>query len=80
MLRVILIHSGPVILPELEESLGLYAQKILAERKVEIQLKAKIESFSGGVVRLTDGTVLLTNTLVWTAELPRILCSKQFRA
>jgi len=67
MVRVMLIHSGPVILPELEESLGVYAQKILVGRKVEIYLKTKIESFSGGAVRLTDGTTILTNTLVWTA-------------
>src|SRR5437763_7548436 len=29
MLRVILVHSGPAILPELGESLGRYAQKVL---------------------------------------------------
>jgi NADH dehydrogenase FAD-containing subunit len=45
MVRVVLIHSGPVILPELEENLGVYAQKILAGRKIEIHLKTKIESF-----------------------------------
>jgi NADH:ubiquinone reductase (H+-translocating) len=67
MVRVILIHSGPVILPELEESLGVYAQKILAERKVEIYLKTKIDSFLDGKVRLTDGTMIPTKTLVWTA-------------
>jgi NADH:quinone reductase (non-electrogenic) len=67
MVRVMLIHSGPVILPELEESLGVYAQKILAGRKVEIHLKTKIEGFSGGTVRLSDGTVIPTKTLVWTA-------------
>jgi NADH:ubiquinone reductase (H+-translocating) len=67
MVRVILIHSGSVILPELEKSLGVYAQKILAGRKVEIRLNTKIESFSGEAVRLTDGTMIPTNTLVWTA-------------
>jgi NADH dehydrogenase len=83
MVRVILIHSGPVILPELEKSLGVYAQKILAGRKVEIRLKTKIESFSGRAVRLTDGTTILTNTLVWTAGtspnplLETIPCAKE---
>ena len=83
MVRVILIHSGPVILPELEKSLGVYAQKILAGRKVEIRLKTKIESFSGGAVRLTDGTTIFTNTLVWTAGtspnplLETIPCAKE---
>jgi len=83
MVRVVLIHSGPVILPELEESLGVYAQKVLAGRKVEIHLNTKIESFSGRAVRLTDGTIILTNTLVWTAGtspnplLEKIPCAKE---
>jgi NADH dehydrogenase len=47
MVRVMLIHSGPVILPELEESLGVYAQKILAGRKIEIYLKTKDRKLFG---------------------------------
>ena len=54
-------------MPELEESLGVYAEKILAGRKVEIHLKTRIESFSDGTVRLTDGSTIRTNTLIWTA-------------
>jgi len=67
MVRVILIHAGPVILPELGTSLGVYAEKVLSGRKVEIRLNTKIESFSDGAVRLTDGTMIPTKTLVWTA-------------
>ena len=67
MLRVVLIHSGPVILPELGERLGTYAHRKLAGRKVEIRLNTKVEGFSGRTVRLSDGTVIDTNTLVWTA-------------
>ena len=67
MLRVVLIHSGPVILPELEETLGNYAERKLSGRKVEIHLNTKVESFSGQMVRLSDGTAIETNTLVWTA-------------
>jgi NADH:ubiquinone reductase (H+-translocating) len=67
MLRVVLVHSGPTILPELGGKLGAYAQKKLASRKVEIRLNTKVEAFSGKAVRLTDGTTIPTNTLVWTA-------------
>src|SRR5271155_3890317 len=67
MLRVVLVHSGPVILPELEERLGEYAQRKLAGRKVEIRLNTKVEDLSGRTVRLSDGTTISTNTLVWTA-------------
>jgi NADH dehydrogenase len=45
MLRVVLVHPGPAILPELEERLSAYAQKSLASRKVEIRLNTKVEDF-----------------------------------
>src|SRR6201987_26898 len=38
LLWVVLVHSGPVILPELGESLGEYTEKVLAQRGVEIRL------------------------------------------
>ena len=38
MLRVMLVHSGPVILPELGEGLGRYTQEVLARRGVELRL------------------------------------------
>lgn len=66
-LRVVLIHSGPIILPELDQELGGYAQRKLAGRKVEIVLNTKVEAFSGRTLRLSDGTTIHTNTLVWTA-------------
>jgi len=66
MLRVVLVHSGPVILPELKEQLGVYAQRKLTRRKLEIRLNTRVESFSGDTVRLSDGTAIETNTLVWT--------------
>ena len=83
MLRVILVHPGPVILPELNEKLGVYAQRKLARRKVEIRLNTKVEGFSGGAVQLSDGTAIHTNTLVWTAGtspnplLETIPCAKE---
>jgi NADH:ubiquinone reductase (H+-translocating) len=67
MLRVVLVHSGPMILPELKPELGAYAERKLTERKVEIRLNTRVESFSGSAVRLSDGTEIATNTLVWTA-------------
>jgi NADH:ubiquinone reductase (H+-translocating) len=67
MLRVVLVHSGPVILPELNEQLGAYAQRMLNRRKLEIRLNTRVESFSGSTVQLSDGTTIETNTLIWTA-------------
>lgn len=67
MLRFVLVHHGPAILPELEGRLGAYAQKKLAGRRVEIHLNTPVEGFAGMTVRLADGTTIPTNTLIWTA-------------
>src|SRR5207237_6635736 len=55
MLRVMLVHSGSVILPELGESLGRYAEKVLARRSVEIRLKNRVKSVTVSRVVLADG-------------------------
>jgi len=55
MLRRTLVHPGEVILPELGESLGRYAQKKLTERGVEIRLKTKIVGYDGREVTLDGG-------------------------
>jgi NADH dehydrogenase len=67
MVRVVLVHPGPVILPELGEKLGVYAQRKLAERKVEILLNTKVAGVTKRSVELSDGQVIYGNTLIWTA-------------
>jgi NADH dehydrogenase len=66
-LRVVLVHDGPVILPELGERLGTYAQRKLTARKVDIRVNTKIAGMSEVGVKLGDGTAIPANTLVWTA-------------
>lgn len=67
MIRVVLVHPGAVILPELGESLGRYAQKKLGERGVEILLNTKVSGFDGETVTLGDGTAISSRMLIWTA-------------
>lgn len=67
MLRIVLVHAGPVILPELDNKLGAYAQRKLAGRNVEVQVNTRVEEFSGRTVRLSDGSSIETNTLVWAS-------------
>lgn len=66
-LRVLLVHPGPVILPELGESLGKYAQKKLAERGVEVRVNTRVHEVTEREVKLSDGTAIQTNTVIWTA-------------
>lgn len=67
LLRVVLVHPGAVILPELGEKLGRFAQKKLGERGVEIRVNTRVSQVFDDRVELNDGTVIKTNTLVWTA-------------
>ncbi len=82
LIRIVLIHPGEVILPELGEKLGRYAQKKLAERKVEIRVNTKVTGISDEGVELSDGTTVKANTLIWTAGtspnpiLAKLACKK----
>lgn len=67
MLRVVLVHPGDVILPELSESLGRYAQKKLGKRGVEICMKSKVAAYDGQEVTLDNGSKIATRMLIWTA-------------
>jgi NADH dehydrogenase len=65
--RMVLVHSGATILPELGESLGAYAQRQLAGRGVEIVTNAKVAAVTGDAVHLSDGRQIPTRLVVWTA-------------
>ena len=65
--RVVLVHAGPLILPELGATLGAYAQRKLAARNVEIRVHTKVTAVSKNDVQLSDGSVIKAATVVWTA-------------
>jgi len=83
MLRIVVVDPGDHILPELGKSLGLYAQKKLEKRGVELRLKTKVTGYDGKEVALDDGTKIATRMLIWTAGItpPPLLsglpCAKQ---
>ena len=56
--RMVLVHAGRTMLPELGEKLGAYAQRKLTERGIEIQTNAKVERVTDEAVTLSDGAVL----------------------
>jgi NADH dehydrogenase len=65
--RMVLVHSGPVILPELGETLGAYAQRKLAARGIEILTGAKVARVDESGVTLGDGCRISSQLVVWTA-------------
>lgn len=67
MLKIVLIHAGEHLLPEIGEELGRYAERQLARRGVEVVLGVGVAESQPGRVRLSDGRRYETSTLVWTA-------------
>jgi NADH dehydrogenase len=67
LIRAILAHPGPAILPELGEELGTYAQKRLAKRNVDIRVNTKVVGLIEDRVQFSDGSSVECKTLIWTA-------------
>jgi NADH dehydrogenase len=66
-IRMVLVHSGSLILPELGDQLGAYAQRKLARRGVEIITNAKVAAVDDSGVTLADGRHIPSRLVVWTA-------------
>jgi NADH dehydrogenase len=64
--RVVLLHSGQRILPEMPESLAVFAQKKLMKRGVEIRFGTVLEAATGDAAILRGGEQIPTKTLVST--------------
>ncbi len=73
--RFVLLHSRERILPEVDESLALYAQNLLRRRGIEIMLGARLAAATADHALLADGTRVPTATLVATVPShPHPLC------
>ena len=66
-LRLVLVHAGDRLLPELGPALGDYAGDKLAEQGIELRLSTRVVGVDGDTVRLSDGTQVRSRTVVWTA-------------
>jgi NADH dehydrogenase len=65
--RMVLVHSGSRILPEVSESLSAYALQLLRRRGIEILLETRVLGSTLDAVRLSNGEDLSTETFVWSA-------------
>lgn len=66
-IRWLLVDLAPQVLPELGPRLGRAALRVLRRRGVEVRLGLSIASAGETSVTLTDGTVVPTRTLIWSA-------------
>lgn len=62
--RLVLVHAGARILPEMSENLALFAQKLLAKRGVEIRLNDRLVGATSEKAQLKSGMEIPTKTIV----------------
>ncbi|MGW7404691.1 NAD(P)/FAD-dependent oxidoreductase [Streptomyces sp. NPDC054833] len=62
-----LIDIAPKLMPELGDKLGRSAQEILRRRGIDVSLGVSIAKAGPEEVTFTDGRVVPTRTLIWTA-------------
>ncbi len=65
--RVLLVEGRPHLLPGFAPRLGRYAERALGRRGVEVRTGVQVASADPGSVRLADGTVVASRTIVWSA-------------
>ncbi len=64
--RVVLVHAGERILPELSEQLAAYALRQLQKNHVEVLLNTRVNSATADEVVLNNGEKISSRTLIWT--------------
>jgi len=64
--RVVLIHAGEHLLPEIGVKLGEYAERVLRERGVEVMLKSHVSAVTATHVYCQEGAAVEAHTVVTT--------------
>jgi NADH dehydrogenase len=65
--RMVLVHPGPRLLPEVGPELAEYARQCLTRSQVEVRLSTKVSRATDHSVTIGDDEEIPTHTLVWTA-------------
>lgn len=64
-LRFMLVEVTDRILPTVDQDMADYATGLLRQRGIEVRLETSIEEAKEGMVRLSSGEEVATDTLVW---------------
>ena len=65
--KVMLVEAADNVLSSLPDHLGRYTVERLQNMKVDVRLQTAVQQVTPHSVTLQDGTVIPTNTVVWTA-------------
>jgi NADH:ubiquinone reductase (H+-translocating) len=66
-MRWVMVEATDRILPELDARLAGYAADRLRDRGIEVRTRTRLDAIEDGVVRLSDGSSIAAETVVWTA-------------
>lgn len=64
--RLVLVHSGAYLLPQIGEALGKYCEQQLKKRGIEVRLNARVTAITAERAILNSGEAIETNTVVTT--------------
>ncbi len=65
--KVVLLEAGPHLIAPYPAELRQATLRLLKEKNVDVRLNTKMQDFNGQRVTLGDGSVIATQTLIWTA-------------
>ncbi len=65
-IRVIIVHSGDRLLPEMSTQLARFALERLHKSGIEIILNQRVTGATPNTVSLKDGNIIPTNTIIWS--------------
>lgn len=65
--QVILLEAGTNLIASYPDELRKATLRLLQEKKVDVRLNTRMQDFNGQRVTLGDGSVIETQTLIWTA-------------
>jgi len=66
-MRWVMVEATDRILPELDARLAGYAADRLRDRGIEVRTGTRLDAIEDGIVRLSDGSSIAAETVVWTA-------------
>jgi NADH dehydrogenase len=63
----VMVEASGRILPEVSVDMAEYTVRQLEQRGIQVRRNTRVESMTGGLVVLTDGSSVEADTIVWTA-------------
>jgi NADH dehydrogenase len=66
-IRLMLIEAGPRLMPEMNEKLGLFAEKVMRERGIDVRTGTSVVKIEEGRFELSTGERIRAETIIWGA-------------